>query len=337
MSPVLHLDLETRSAADLKKVGAHRYAEDPTTRILCGSYRFDDGPVKRWIGHRPDYAVIRHIEEGGTVCGHNAIFERSVLNASGALGAVSLEPEQQDCTMARGLAHGLPASLDALGTAIKAPITKDKDGHRLMLKLCKACTAEPTPEELARLAAYCDQDVEAECAIDARVPALSERERQIWILDQRMNDRGFRVDVPTVAKAQAVVEYAKKRADERMWRLTNGAISTCNQTAKIVDFLAARGIACTSVADGETDELIAQADIFDDQTAIDILNLRRTSVKAFKFPAMLAAACRDQRVRGSMAYHGAHTGRWAGRVVQPQNFKRLDEDAGDPEKVKLEL
>jgi hypothetical protein len=32
---VILLDFETASKADLKKVGAWRYAEDPSTEILC--------------------------------------------------------------------------------------------------------------------------------------------------------------------------------------------------------------------------------------------------------------------------------------------------------------
>ncbi len=336
----LHLDVETRSCVDLKKVGAARYAEDPSTRIILGSYRFGDGPVRRWRGEEIPDEVFNHVADGGRVIAHNAMFERSIWNTRVGGGNVRMLPDQMDCTLARGAAMGLPQSLDALGSALNAPIQKDKDGYRVMMRMCKpkAGTTDQwheDPADLERLAAYCDRDVLSECDVESRVPQLSDRERRIWVLNQTFNDRGVAIDLPLAAKAQAIVDYAKKEADRRMWRLTGGAVSTCGQTAKIVAWLADRGIPCTSVADGETEELIASADIFDDETAIEVINLRRASVKAFKFAAMLAATCRDGRVRGTIAYHAAHTGRDAGRIIQPQNFKRLDDDAGDPEKVRI--
>jgi hypothetical protein len=43
--PVLFWDLETRSTLGLKKVGAWRYAGEPTTDVLCAAYAVDDGAV----------------------------------------------------------------------------------------------------------------------------------------------------------------------------------------------------------------------------------------------------------------------------------------------------
>jgi DNA polymerase len=80
------------------------------------------------------------------------------------------------------------------------------------------------------------------------------------------------------------------------------------------------------VADPEIDELLVGADMLDDAAVRDALVLRRNSAGAFKFEAMLRAVCADGRIRGSLQYHGTHGGRWAGRVVQPQNFKRIDSD-----------
>jgi DNA polymerase len=37
---------------------------------------------------------------------------------------------------------------------------------------------------------------------------------------------------------------------------------------------------------------------------------------------MIHAVCDDGRIRGLFQYHGAGTGRWAGRKIQPQNFPR---------------
>lgn len=324
----LHIDLETRSAADLKKVGSHRYAEDPSTSIILASYRFGQGPVLNWTGEIPPADVLDAISQHHSMVGHNQQFERVVLNARLKL---NIQPESQDCTMARAAAMGLPSSLDNLGKALKLGFQKDKIGHALMLRMCKPKTHEPLtwhedPKDVERLGAYCDRDVETECDADDHLPRLSERERRVWNLDQRINDRGFAVDLRLVQRADACVAEAKRRADREMWRLTNGAIDKVSKAAKIADWINAAGIPCTSIADGGIDELIVGSDLVDREDVAAVLRLRRASAGAFKFEAMLRAVCSDGRIRGSLAYHGTHGGRWAGRVVQPQNFKRMDTD-----------
>ena len=329
---VLHVDIETRSAIDLRKAGAHRYAQDPTTSIVCGSYRFDDGPIASWRGTEIPYEVVEHLALGGKMIGHNQQFERVVM--SEWLGQ-PIDPRQQDCTMSRGLALGLPASLEQMGAALGAKIQKDKEGHRLMMTMCKprALNENGTPtwweddDKIVRLGAYCDQDVAAECAIDGLLPPLSDRERRVWELDQRINDRGVAVDVPMVRKALAVVTAASKNADKDMWRLTNGAVNRCTETAKIVSWIAAQGVPCESVAKGEVDDLIVGADLFDKPVVAEVVRLRRATARSStaKYQAMLNTVCRDGRVRGSLAYHKAHTGRWAGSGMQPQNFPRVDD------------
>jgi hypothetical protein len=339
-----HIDFETRSAVDLRKAGMHRYAEDPTTEIVCMSWRLGDGPVQRWRPGDPfpleltDFvgAPSAGLERRRLrLAAHNAGFERVIWNANlGGLVAPFLHLDRQDCTMARAAAMGLPASLENLGAAIDADIQKDKDGHRLMLKMCKPKTLDPLtwhedPADVERLQAYCDVDVGAECAIDARLPPLSERERRVWELDQRINDRGVAIDLPLVLRAQSAVTKAKRSADDHIWRLTDGAVRKTTEAKKIVDWLAARGIATKSIADSELDDLLIATELFDDETAAAVLALRRASSKAFKFQAMLDTVCRDGRVRGSLAYHGTTSGRWAGRGVQFHNMKRIetDEDA----------
>lgn len=347
MAPVLHLDLETRSSADLKKVGAHRYAEDPSTSIILASYRFDKGPVQRWIGEDVPTDVINYVCSGGPVAGHNQQFERVLWNARIApqlpRSYPPMQPEQQDCTMSRAAAAGLPHSLDNLGNALNLAFKKDKAGHALMMKMCKPKTRDPLtwheePADVVRLAAYCDQDVETECDADAHLAPLTERERQVWILDQEINDRGFAVDLPLVQACYAAVLEAQKRADTAMWKLTNGAVKKATQTKKLAEWVSARGVPCTSVADDGMDELLVAADLMADPDAEAALRLRRNSAGAFKFEAMLRCVCSDGRIRGSLQYHGTHGGRWSGRVVQPHNFKRIDtEEEGEQVLLALDL
>jgi DNA polymerase len=337
-----HIDFETRSTVDLKKAGVYRYAEHHTTGIICMSWRLgDSGPVQRWRpGDKDPKELLDHVAAGGKVVAHHAGFERNLWNAKAPRHWPRLVVEQQDCTMARAVALALPAGLDQLGRALKTPMQKDKDGHALMMRMCKPRRIDPDgtvvwwddAERVERLQEYCDQDVLTETDVDRSIPALSPEERRVWELDQRINDRGVMIDVKSVEHALAVVTEALKRADDHMWWLTDGDVRKCSETAKLVAWLNKRGIPCESVAKGEVEEIVLMSSIMGDSTAEEAIRLRRAAGKTStaKFKAMLNCVCADQRVRGSLAYHGAATGRWAGRLIQPQNFLRFDaEDLPD--------
>lgn len=337
----LHLDFETRSASDLKKVGVHRYVEHPSTDIWCFSYRFDDGPVQNWrmgANVSPWVEVMEHVAEGGRVVAHNAGFERTMWNADSDC-MVYLPIEQQDCTMARAQAMGLPASLDMLGQALNTVAQKDKGGYSHMLKMCRPRQIKDDgtviwwddPADLDRLVAYCDQDVLTECAIDKMLPPLSPFERQVWELDQHINDRGVAIDIDMVVAAQACAEEALRQANKAIWNLTDGQVKKVTEAARIVAWIESRGIPCESIAEGEHEGLIVCSEIFDDPAVEAVIRLRAASAKAFKFPAMLAAVCNDGRVKGNLSYSATVQRRWAGRGVQFHNMKRVDtdEDAAD--------
>ena len=350
---VASIDFESRSTIDLRKAGLHRYFEAETTEILCMAYRIGDGPVRSWrpdpnnddMPWRPHYPppddLAAHIAAGGMVIAHNNAFDR---HAWGITFDTPLPLDQCDCTMARGAAMALPQSLDQLGKALNAPFKKDPVGHRLMMSMCKPktyddMTGEPvwndTPAQRDVLLDYCMADVSAERAIDRIVPQLSARERKIWLLDQTINDRGVQIDVDSCNRALAAVTVAKERADKLMSRITQGHVKKCTEVAKLVTWLNSRGIVCESVAKGEVEELILFSGIMNDETAKDAIELRRAAAKSStaKYTAITNSVCRDGRVRGSLRYHGASTGRWAGSGMQPQNFPRIR----DPEAVATAL
>jgi DNA polymerase len=334
--PTVHGDFESRSAADLPKVGAHRYSEDPTTEIICFSYQPEGEAVRRaerWGAFCRD--VDERLRAGARFVCHNATFERAMWNEK-ADHELRITPEMQDCTLARAAACGLPASLDNLAKALRTKVQKDTEGYRLMLKMCKPKTLDPltwheSPEEIERLQAYCDQDVLTESAIDKLLPPLTERERRVWELDQHINDRGVQIDVDMVSAALACAEEATKRANQRIWRLTSGAVKRVTEAAKIAAWINSQGVPCTSIAAGEHEELILGAEVLDQPQIEEVIKLRASSAKAFKFKAMLDSVCRDGRVRGSLRYHATIQGRWAGAGVQFHNMKRVetDEDAAD--------
>jgi DNA polymerase len=335
---VLHHDFETRSTVDLKKAGVHRYAEHPTTGVWVIRYRFDDGPVHRWrIGEPPPQDYVDHIAKGGRVVAQNAGFERTIQNKvlrRDNPGFPEIRIEQQDCTMARAQVLALPAGLGQMAAALKLPVQKDDVGYRVMMQVCKprsvAEDGTPVwwddPAKLDVLDRYCGIDVETECAADKRLPPLTPSEKALWILDQHINDRGVQIDVALVDRAAQAAKAAAGRADREMWRLTDGAVKKCSETAKITAWLNARGVPCESIGKGEFDDIVLKTVILGDETAEKVIRLRRAAAKSSvaKFDAMLRSVCSDGRCRGTLGYHVASTGRWGGRLIQPQNFPRVD-------------
>lgn len=346
MSPaVAHLDFETRSAVDLKTAGVYRYVEHPSTGIWCAAWSLN-GQQGVWKeGERFPQAILDHVEAGGTVMAHNAAFERLVWNRvltrdmRGRVFVPPLRAEQMDCAMARCAVLGIPSTLENAGHVLHLPIKKDKAGHANMLVLAKPKTQLPdgsyiwndTPERLAVQYAYCATDVDAETGIGDRVPALTARERLVWELDQKINDRGILIDVNSVVAAQRVVDAEKDRIDAELAHLTDNAVTAVSQVKRITDWIKARGHACPGL--GKDVIRAVRAACAEDAAAMAVLDCRAEGAKAStaKLKAMLACICQDGRARGLLAYHGTSTGRWAGRLIQPQNLYRADHEEDGPE------
>ncbi|CAB4195513.1 DNA-directed DNA polymerase, family A, palm domain containing protein [uncultured Caudovirales phage] len=338
-----HLDFETASPQPLGKqdsVGVHRYEEDPATRIwgFCWSL---GGQVFQWRPGYPDpQPLLDHVSRGGIVVAHNAAFERiiwnNVLLRDYAPHWPKLTIQQQDCTMSRASASGLPAGLDQLGTVLGTNQRKDKKGHALMIKMSKPRGRNPdgsytwrdSPDMVEGLMAYCEQDVRTEAEIDGLLPPLSENERQVWILDQVINDRGVAVDVTVCKRAESLVALVKRSADKEMRRITNYEVGGVSKVLDLSSWIKKQGVECPSLASGELDGILASADRLGVPKVREAVELRREASKTStaKYHKINKCVTRDGRLRGLLAYWGAKPGRWAGRLVQPQNFPRFDRE-----------
>lgn len=344
MTHAAHIDFETRSACDLRKSGAYRYAEDPTTSVTHLCYSFGDGLVFEW---RPGWPapsqLLQHVADGGMTVAHNAAFERRIwrmLRETICPMWPHLPIKQQNCTQARAAAHGLPQDLDSLAEVLQLKERKDKEGHALMMKVSRPRkrNADGTfvwwddPAMMDREGVYCEQDVRTEIEVDTALPQLSEHERLIWELDQEINDRGVYVDEQAITLAVDVVLLAKKRADKRMRELTNGVVKKCSEVQNLVAWINSYGIEVESAKKGNHDEIMALADLTGMPWVRDAIELRKEASKTStaKYSKMLDCICADGRIRGLLNYHGAGPGRWAGRLVQPQNFPRVDPDNDGP-------
>lgn len=335
----VHLDFETKSTTDLIKSGVYRYFEDPLTDTWGFSYRLVKGePLRQW---RPGYPepteLFDYIRNGGIIIAHNAAFERLCWNTVMRRyfpNAPLLTSEQMDCTMARAAAVSHPQQLGKLCKAINAAENKDMEGANLMKKMAKPRKYNPdgsitwwdAAEDIERVMLYCDQDVRSEESVDDMIPDLTPDERLVWLFDQRINDRGIYLDMKSASRCAELVSLAKKEADKEMRKLTSRSVSKCTSDKQIIEWINSRGIDCTTVKKGEQDDLLFAADIRSDDLVRQVIELRRSAKKTStaKYAAMEKCVSRDGRARGLLNYHGAGPGRWAGRLIQPQNFPRVD-------------
>ena len=330
----LHVDYETRSRLDLRKVGAYKYAMDPSTDILCMAYAFDDEPVQLWDAQRDPLGfplrVLEYIAAGGMLHAWNAAFERLITRHVLPRYVVLTVPDRQwRCTMAEAYAMGLPGKLEQCAPVLlgKTGIKKDMKGHALMQRVSKPRTLEPLTwwdddERLDRLGAYCCQDVEVERACGKKLRPLSDAEQEIWFLDLAINDQGVCIDVPLVKAALAITIEAQRRANDELAELTNGEITAATQHARFPTWLRSRGIDTDSADKDAVAWMLALPGL--DPVARRVLELRRETAMSStaKLKSILDMLMDDGRVRGLIQYHAAHTGRWGGRGIQPQNFAR---------------
>jgi DNA polymerase len=347
----VYLDFETRSAANLKLVGAARYAQDPTTEVLCAAYLIEDewgrGPMKLWRRGDPlPQDLLDAVAAGATVVAHNAMFELLIWTyvCEPRMAWNRLSPHQMDCTMARAHTMSLPGSLDSASTLLGIKARKDMDGHAAMLRLCaprKPRKGELTdvllwnedPADFEKLYSYCPQDVWTTIELDGELPPFSDAERAVYHFDLVVNLRGFRLDTELMRKADAFLDEAKRRVDMELNEVTGGAVAKATQLATLKDWLRGRGIPVESMGKGDVEDILDHAKLFDDADAGRAVELRRLGAKATslaKYGAGLRCAGFDERARGLLVYHKASTGRWAGSLYQPHNLERIDPDEDGP-------
>jgi len=337
----LVLDFETRSSVNLKKAGAYRYASDPSTQVLVASYCIGQGPIKRWRPYKLEplpWDLIEHITRGRRVVAHGpferVVWERCLRSRDDRLPELRIE--QMSDLMIRAFACNLPGSLEQLAKVLGLPM-KDMEGHNVMMRMSKPrkVNADGTitwwedNERIVSLEDYCDQDVNVERHANAVLPELTPDELALWHLDQRINDRGIPHDLGFVERAIKLVDYAKLRANEEIANLTNGAVGKATEVAKLVDWLNSRNVAATSLRKGDRQQLLDQAKALADEDAEDVIELRSTTAKTStaKYRAIKASVGADGRGRGWLQFGGAQqTMRWAGRVVQPQNYVRVADE-----------
>ncbi|MFA5186861.1 MAG: DNA polymerase [Patescibacteria group bacterium] len=332
------LDFESRSECDIYATGAWVYAAHSSTEILCLCYAIDDGPVQAMTraNAREHIEVINTlVREGAEFHAHNAFFERCMWlhKLIGYYGARPIAIKQWRCTMAKASAHGLPRKLELAAKALDCKHQKDMIGNRLMVTLAKS-KGPIDPDKLARLVEYCKQDVEVEREIDRKLPDLDPQEQQVWFMDQYINDTGVYVDINAVQKAAEAVRLETERLNAEINARTEGAVNKGTERLAVKNWLEEKGCVLPDL----TKQTVAKA-LEENKERADlsrVLSLRQqlSLTSNAKYDALLSATSPDGRVRDLLVYHGAHTGRWSGKLVQIQNLvKPKDPDFSNIEPI----
>ena len=331
----LYIDVETFSSVDIMTSGAYAYTESIDFEILILCYKINDRPIKTVdlaSGENIPLEFLDMLQSPyWTKHAHNAAFERLCFKAVG----YDIPIEQWECSAVKAAYCGLPLSLENVSKAMKlGEASKDAEGKALIRYF--SIPVKPTkinggrtrnlphhnPEKWEKYKAYCKQDVYAEFTILERLKAyhLPKFEHEMYNLDQRINDRGIRVDKTVASGAIGIDTRNAAELYREMQDLTG--LDNPNSPAQLKQWL--------SIQLGEEIKTIGKdvlAGLADEagqgSVASKIIKLRakaaKTSIKKYK--AMLACLCLDGRAHGLFQFYGANrTGRWAGRLIQLQNL-----------------
>ena len=325
---ILFLDLETYSDVPLTG-GVHRYVEG--SEVLLTACARDDEDVVVYEGLPA--VVARYLKEADEIVIHNSHFDRTVLRHHG----ISIPLPKLHDTMARALAHSLPGGLGALCDVLKIPVdkAKDKEGRQWIQLFCKPrpknselrrATKHTHPEQWAKFVDYAGLDIEAMREAYKRLPSWNYRgeEHRLWQLDQRINDRGFAIDLEFAQAAISAVTAEKDRLAERVQQMTDGEVQAATQRdAMLKHLLEQYGVTLPDMQKGTLERRLADPELPDAVRELIAIRLEASTTSTAKYKALLAATSLDGRLRGGLQFCGAaRTGRWSGRLFQPQNLPR---------------
>lgn len=336
---MIFVDLETFSCTNLREAGVYRYCADPTFEILMAAYATElHGPVEVAIGEEE----IREIPGlllpgvGGMHVAHNAQFERICFSTMVGMPVGTYLPAHvwRDTNAIAGQL-GYPKKLEKLAAALRVP-GKDPAGTTLINWFCKPDrfgrrrVPADHPEKWAAFVEYCRQDVVTLMNVDAAMGCAwpNENEHRIWLADQAINDRGFRIDLDMAHQAQAAVEENHMVQELEITQLTG--VANPGSQPQLLKWLKDSGIKIGNLQ-AEVVEEVLTTELTRKQRRVLELRQELAGTASKKYMAALQNVSEDCRVRGGFSFYGAHTGRWSGRGFQPHNMVRASfyDEEGD--------
>ena len=327
----LYLDTETYSRTPIQH-GTYKYAEN--AEIIMWQYAIGDGDVKILEGATPELFELLNDPQYEIII-HNSMFDRTVIRY---VTGLALPVSRIFDTMVCALAHSLPGSLDKLCEVlgVDKDKAKDKEGKALINLFCKPQKIGKTeefradkyshPEKWQAFCKYGELDIIAMREVYKKLPKWNYqgKERELWELDQKINDRGICVDVDLATSALRAMESAKKDYAEETVALTDGEVTDTSRRDKLLEHILSRyGITLPDVTSARVAGLLDDRDLPEKLKELLHIRLQSNKTSSAKYKRVLQGMNTDNRLRGLLQFNGAsRTGRWAGRLFQPQNICR---------------
>ena len=333
----MQTDFETYSEVDIATCGSYRYIDDDSFEPLLLAVAFDDEEpfmVDLACGEDVPECVWAAIFDPEIIkTAWNAQFERTIF---GKMAGETLSPDSWKCTMVWSASLSLPLALKTAAQVLKTGEQKDSAGEALIRYFsipCKPTKAnggrtrnlpEHNPESWQKFKEYCLQDVRTERDIRKRMECfpLMDHEWDYYHLDQWVNDRGVKIDLPLVEQAITCDLMQSEIMTKKAYELTG--LENPNSVSQLKSWLEERGIPIESLGKKDVAAMIEDLDKHStDAEALEMMKLRlqmaKSSVK--KYQAAQRYVCRDGRAHGLFQFSGANrTQRWAGRGIQLQNL-----------------
>ena len=238
---------------------------------------------------------------------HNAAFER--VNFSCYLSqhypgqylepGTFLSPDNWICTMVMAASLTLPLALKDVGTVLKTNQQKDKEGERLIKLFSMPCKPTRTngmrtrnlprhfPADWTKFKYYCIQDVNTEGDIYNRLKRfpMPEQEWEHYRTNERINDRGVKIDTELVEQAIACDLMLSDAMSKKAYELTG--LENPNSVSQLKSWLEERGIPMDTLGKKDVAQMIGELDKNGvDAEALDMLKLRlqmaKSSVKKYQ-------------------------------------------------------
>ncbi|MGR7652292.1 DNA polymerase [Klebsiella aerogenes] len=333
---ILWGDLETYCEIPINN-GTHAYAEG--VEVMLFAWAIGDEPVSVWdltAGEPIPSRLRKAIADPNTILFfHNSHFDRTVLRH--AMPELAPPVERWRDTMVQALAHSLPGALESLCEVLGVPQdkAKDKEGKSLIQLFCKPrpknnklrrATSKTHPIEWQRFVAYAGLDIEAMREVYKRLPKWNYQgtELALWHRDQRINDRGVCMDVQLAQAAIEAVDLEQKRLAKRTQVMTDGEVQAATQRdAMIKHIVESYGVELPDMQRSTLERRIADPDLPSPVKELLAIRLQASTTSTSKYKSLMKGISSDGRLRGTLQFCGAsRTGRWAGRLFQPQNLPR---------------
>lgn len=324
----LHLDIETYSRVDLKKNTVYRYVEDEEWMILICSWCIGRGEIHTAYGHEEVSGIPGLFDPQVKKIAHNSDFERINFSAlKGLPVGTYIDPEEYIDTAVLASLWGYPRSLKGFCKVVGGE-AKDEAGGRLinMFSVPNRKGGRTLPEERpADWDAYVEYNRQDVISMRDNIYRLgkgfpSAEEYEAWITATRINDRGIKIDTALAGAAHRQYEVNKARDLARVKEITG--LDNPNSVQQFKGWLSEQGFEMESIDKAHVAELLERDDLPDEvREAVERKQLAALSA-ATKYVIAQDSTNADGRLRGTIKYSNANTGRMTGVTLSPHNLPR---------------